>query len=165
MRRQFCGVCAATLLVLVYSVSMAQESVERSGAAAQQSAPTLEEVTRPSTQVPSETAPDALAAQPSRLVYVGSEGSFLLNPQRSRGIFRWSGQHWANSISFVFEDANYWMYRLDGSNGWFAFAKNPSGGNFVIWKGLGASSNSITWQDQPNGWMRASRGAAVGNLN
>jgi hypothetical protein len=132
---------------------------------AQEAAPTIERIEAPSSPAPSPPADAAAAAaEPTKLVYVGPEGSFLLHPGKSRGIFRWSGTHWANSNSYYSQDGSYYYYRLVGTNGWFAFGKNPTGGTYVIFKGTGQAS-SIAWQDLPNGWMRATRGPAVGNLD
>jgi hypothetical protein len=125
--------------------------------------PTLDRLEAPSGKLP-EARAEAVAVQPNRLVYVGPEGSFLLHPGKSHGVFRWAGQHWANSTSYSFEDANYYYYQLVGTNGWFAFGKVASGGTYLVWKGLGTASN-IQWQDLPGGWMRATRGPAVGNLD
>jgi hypothetical protein len=133
---------------------------------AQEAAPSIERIEAPSSPAPSPSADAAAAAaaEPTKLVYVGPEGGFLLHPGRSHGIFRWSGQHWANSTAYYSQDANYYYYQLVGTNGWFSFGKNPTGGTYVIFKGLGPPA-SIVWQDLPNGWMRATRGPAVGNLN
>jgi hypothetical protein len=159
MRTKLTALMAFALLVAtIGTITYAQQT-------AQEAPPTIQRTEAPPSSAPStEDAAAAAAAEPSRLVYVGPEGSFLLHPARSRGIFRWSGQHWSNSTSYHSEDANYYYYQLAGTNGWFAFGKNPSGGTYLIWKGLGPNTG-IVWQDLPNGWMRATRGPAIGNLN
>jgi hypothetical protein len=164
MRRRYFVTCGIVLLTIGPVIGLAQIKTQAS-LDAEQPAPTAQETLAPPTQAPAETTAESAAAQPASLVYIGPEGGFLLHPGKSRGIFRWSGTYWANSISFALEDANYWVYRLDGTNGWFAFGKNASGGTFVVWKGLTGNNNQIVWQDMPNGWMRASRGAASGNMN